>query len=93
MPPSPPSKPPSLPSTPRSPPSTPTPLSLRKVTLVAGGDLLKRLDEPIAVKESMHRDAIADASANVEIEEGGRMDCGLVHPLNGHSYVGDSCNV
>ena len=36
----------------------------------------------------MHRDAIADASANVEIEESGRMDRGLVHPLSGHSYVG-----
>jgi len=41
----------------------------------------------------MHRDAVADASANVEIEESGRMDGGLVHPPNGRSYVGDSLSI
>jgi len=36
----------------------------------------------------MHCDAVADATANVEIKESGRVDRGLVHPLNGRSYVG-----
>tara|TARA_B110000046_G_scaffold126858_1_gene133224 strand:- start:831 stop:992 length:162 start_codon:yes stop_codon:yes gene_type:complete len=36
----------------------------------------------------MHCDAVADATANMKIKESGGVDCGLVHPLDGRSYVG-----
>ena len=42
----------------------------------------------IAVKQPMHRDTVADATANMKIKESGRVDCCLVHPLDGRSYVG-----
>ena len=59
----------------------------------AGGHLLKRLDEPVAVKQSMHRDTVADATADVQVKERGRVDGGLVHALDGRSYVGHDLRI
>tara|TARA_B110001450_G_scaffold181345_1_gene169450 strand:+ start:2423 stop:2632 length:210 start_codon:yes stop_codon:yes gene_type:complete len=41
----------------------------------------------------MHRDAVVDATANMEIKESGRVDCGSMHPLDGRSYVGHSLRI
>jgi hypothetical protein len=41
----------------------------------------------------MHRDTLSDATANVEIQESSRVDCGFVHPLDGRSYVGHDLRI